>query len=753
METSSVKNPNFEGGLLERAQMVTVAGNAPAFTLSTQLHLSRDEPVARATLRATAHGVYEVRIDGELIDERVLAPGWSAMDRRLPVQTYDVTEKVRNGARLEALVGNGWWRGELGFVAMRINYASHIGFIGELEIVFESGAVQHVSTDAAWTAQTAAVGDNSIYNGQAIDRSRAGKPLTTCVIDFDRSTLVPELKPPVVRHEVIAPVSITAVDDKRYIVDFGQNLVGWTRLRVRGDAATRVTLRHAEALDGKELAIRPLRGARATDSYVLSGGADVFEPTFTFHGFRYVEVSGLVAPLLPENIEAVVVHSKMRRTGWFECSNPQVNRLVENSIWSQKGNFLDVPTDCPQRDERLGWTGDLAVYAPSAAYQFDVADLLHGWMLDLDAELCDVGYVPFVVPNLFKFSSAVALKIYKHLLGPTAIWGDAAVWVPEALWWAYGDKARLAEHYPAMRGHLDSVIARLSPSGLWDSGFQFGDWLDPTAPPDKPLASKSDPGVVATACLYRTARFAQRAAEILDKGEDAQRWQALASRTRSAFQEHYVEAGGRIRSDAQAVYALALHFGLLDDAQRVAAARRLADLVRECGHHVATGFAGTPYVVWALADNGYVEDAYRLLLQKECPSWLYQVEQGATTIWERWDSLLPDGSINPGEMTSFNHYALGAVVDWLYKTVAGIRPAQPGYARLHLQPTPGPGLDWARGELETRHGRVACGWRRDGKDVVIECTIPTGVEADLHTWLGEVVVLGAGTHEIRRAAA
>lgn len=750
METRSLNAGAAPDDLLSRAQMVTVAGKAPSFILSTLLKLDETHgDIARATLRATAHGVYEVRIDGQAVHERVLAPGWNAYDFHLQVQSYDVTALVRHGARLEALVGNGWWRGELGFGDMALDYGSHIGFIGELEIVYASGAVQHIASDLSWTAETSAVGPNTIYNGQLIDASRSGSKLTTCLVNFDRSTLIPDVKPPILRQETIAPVSVTAMDEKRYLVDFGQNLVGWVKLKVRGDAGTRIKLRHAEVLERGELCVRPLRAAKATDTFVLTGGDDVFEPTFTFHGFRYAEVTGYPGALSAEQIEAVVVHSEMRRTGRFECSNAMVNRLVENSVWGQKSNFLDVPTDCPQRDERMGWTGDIAVYAASAAFQFDVADVLHGWMLDLDRELKQGGYVPFIVPNLFKFASKAAIKAYAHILGPTAIWGDAAVWVPEALWWAYGDEARLAQHYPAMAGHLESILPRLSENGLWEKGFQFGDWLDPTAPHDKPMAAKSNPSVIANACLFRTASFAALAAGKLGKTEDAQRWTALAARTRSAFQQTYVEPDGRLRSDAQAVYALAIHFGLLDDEQRRAAAARLAELVRESGHRVQTGFAGTPYVVWALSEHGYVEDAYRLLLQTDNPSWLYAVAMGATTIWERWDSLLPDGTVNPGEMTSFNHYALGAVVDWLYKAVAGIRPASPGYQRLHLQPTPGPGLDWARAELDTRYGTVACGWRREGGEIVIECTVPEGIEADLHTGQGQVRVLGAGRHEIR----
>jgi alpha-L-rhamnosidase len=337
---------------------------------------------------------------------------------------------------------------------------------------------------------------------------------------------------------------------------------------------------------------------------------------------------------------------------------------------------------------------------------------------------------------------------------PTAIWGDAAVWVPEALWWAYGDRDRLEAYYPGMVGHLESVEARLSDTGLWDEGFQFADWLDPTAPPDNPIAAKADKGVVATACLYRSASFTAQVAELLGKEEDAARWNALAERTKAAFNHHYVSDGGnRIHSDAQTVYALAIHFGLLDEEGSHNAGARLSELVAANDYRVATGFAGTPFITWALTATGHVDDAYRMLLQEENPSWLYAVTMGATTVWERWDSMLPDGSINPGEMTSFNHYALGAMVDWLYKMVAGIRPAMPGYGRLLLQPTPGPGLDWAKGSLVTRHGTVESGWRRTDSGIAVDVVVPAGVEAEVVLPDGSRHTVGAGSHAFTSAAA
>jgi alpha-L-rhamnosidase len=642
-------------------------------------------------------------------------------------------------------VGNGWWRGDFGFEGLAANYGDELGLLAAVVVEYADGSRQELPTSAAWTATTCEVTANSIYDGQTIDarlRGSTGTPLTVSEADFDPSVLVAQTGPLVRRQEVLAPQRIWTSPAGRTLVDFGQNLVGWVRVRVSGPAGTVVTLRHAEVLEQDELGTRPLREARATDSYLLSGAEDVFEPTFTFHGFRFVEVDGWPGVLDASALEAVVVHSDLTPTMRFECSNPLVNRLVQNSIWGQKGNFLSVPTDCPQRDERLGWTGDLAVYAPTAATQFDVADFLHSWLLDVAAETVHHSPpgVPVVVPDILKYGHYPADAPFRDIHSQ-AIWSDAAAWVPLALWEAYGDRDRLAAHYPGMVAHAESIEPLLSPSGLWDQGMQLADWLDPDAPPDMPWAAKADPGVVATASFYRSVAFAARAASVLGKEADAVRWAALAGRIREAFRTHYV-VDERITSDCATVYALAICFGLLDADELPWAARRLAEVVRERGHVVTTGFAGTPFVTWALSENGYAEDAYALLLQTECPSWLYPVTMGATTIWERWDSMLPDGSINPGEMTSFNHYALGAVCDWLYAAVAGIRPAEPGFARILIQPTPGPGIDWVDATRATPVGDVRVRWRTGGGRFHLTAELPPGVPAE--------VVLPDGT---RHAAA
>ena len=523
--------------------------------------------------------------------------------------------------------------------------------------------------------------------------------------------------------------------------------MGWLRFSVQGDAGSEITIKHAEVLEDSELGTRPLRSAKATDRLILSGGFDEFEPTFTFHGFRYVQIEGWpggVDALRRNPPMAIVVSSDLHRIGEFACSDDDLNQLHRNVVWGQRGNFVDVPTDCPQRDERLGWTGDLAAFAPTAAFLFDVNGFLKDWLVDLDLEQAHAeGLVPFVVPDVLKYAPPEGDRPKPDT---AAVWSDAAVWVPWALWQAYGDRDGLATAYPAMVAHVRREASLTSDTGLWDTGFQFGDWLDPAAPPDRPGDALADKGVVATACLYRSATMLAGFAEILGHADDAAEFADLAARTKAAFDQHYVSSDGRVHSDCPTVYALAIHFGLLDEPQLSAAGERLVELVRENGYRIATGFAGTPYISDALTRTGHLDVAYQILLERECPSWLYPVTMGATTIWERWDSMLPDGSINPGEMTSFNHYALGAVADWMHRVVGGLSPAEPGYRRVRIAPQPGGGLTWAATSLETPHGTVAVRWETSEEGLRVDVELPEGVEGDLVLPGVDPVALGSGRH-------
>jgi alpha-L-rhamnosidase len=741
---------------------------AGAPLLRTEVRLDAGHgDVTDASLRATAHGVFTAWINGTPVSDDVLSPGWTSYEWRLRYREYDVTDLVRaapdGNLVLGLALGNGWFRGRLGWGGGRAYYGSELGALAQLEIVFADGHRQVVGTDEAWRAGPSDVLENDLYDGETIDaRLRddawlrsgfAAEGWAGVHVDggFDPSVLTPYVGPAVVRHEEVRPVRIWSSPSGRTLVDFGQNLVGWLRFTVRGERGSTITIRHAEVLENGELGVRPLRTAKATDRFILSGGEDTFEPTLTFHGFRYAEIEGWPGELTPDSLVAVVVHTDLRRIGEFECSDEMLNQLHRNVVWGLRGNVLDVPTDCPQRDERLGWTGDLAAFAPTAAFLYDVEDFLRDWLADLALEQRAAdGRVPFVIPDVLKY---IPPRPGRAAEESTAIWGDAAVWVPWALWQAYGNVDVLAQAYDAMTAHVRRVESLLSPTGLWDTGFQFADWLDPTAPPDDPAAAKADKGVVATACLYRSARLTAEAAQILGREADAEHFRGLADRTRSAFTEHYVSDDGTVHSDAQTVYALAIVFGLLDEPAQKKAGDRLAALVAESGYRISTGFAGTPFVTDALTATGHLDDAYRLLLQQECPSWLYSVTMGATTVWERWDSMLPDGSINPGQMTSFNHYALGAVADWMHRVVGGIAPGEPGYRTVRVAPRPGGGLTWATTSLDTRHGCVVVEWRVTDGVLQVDLSVPDGVTAEIDLPDGQRQRVTGGRHRLTSADA
>ena len=688
-----------------------------------------------ARLYLTALGVYEAEINGRIVGDSVLAPGWTSYSHRLRYGTFDVTAHLREGRNaIGALLGDGWFRGRLGYGKGKRNlYGDRLALLAQLELAYADGTTEVVTTDENWRATTGPIRASDLYDGEEYDARLElsgwsspdfddGDWQGVRIIERDLGTLVAPSGPPVRRIELVSPVAITKSPSGQTIVDFGQNLVGRLRLTVNGSAGGTITLRHAEVLEGGELSTRPLRYAKATDSYTpRGGGVEIWEPRFTFHGFRYAEITGWPGEPQAEDIVAVVLHSDLERTGWFECSDGLINRLHENVVWSMRGNFLDVPTDCPQRDERLGWTGDIQVFAPTASFLYDVAGFLSSWLQDLAAEQHETGTVPHYVPGA---------PSSRQPSPPAAAWGDAAVIVPWVLHERFGDVGILSAQYASMRAWVDLLAERAGDRYLWDSGFQYGDWLDPAAPPDNPAAARTSPYIVATAYFARSAELLARAARVLGRSEDEEMYAALAARVREAFGKAYVLPNGQTTSDAATAYSLCLEFGLLPDAdQRRHAGERLASLVREGGYRVSTGFVGTPLILDALCGVGEHEVAFRLLTERECPSWLYPVTMGATTIWERWDSMLPDGTVNPGEMTSFNHYALGAVADWLHRTVAGLAPTEPGYRRLEVRPRPGGGITSAAARHLTPYGPAALSWRLTDGEMTVEVTVPPNTTA------------------------
>lgn len=738
------------------------AEQAPLFRRDFELD-SGHGAVANAVLIVSALGICEPTINGAAVSEALLTPGWTSYEWRIRYAEHDVTTLLKPGSTtLGIAVGNGWYRGRLAWEGGSGYYGDELAAFCELRIEFGDGHQQTIATDEGWRAGAGATTTNDLYDGQSIDARR--HPLgwsepgfddsawtAVHTIDVDLRKLDGYTAPPVVRQGELVPERIWESPSGAVLLDYGQNLVGWIRTRVTGPEGGAVTVKHAEVLEHDELGVRPLRTAEATDRFTLSGGDDVFEPTMTFHGFRYAQVDGWpggIDAMRPEDLTAVVVSSDLRRTGRFASSHPELNKLHENVVWGMRGNFVDVPTDCPQRDERLGWTGDIAAFAPSAAFLFDTKDFLADWLIDLALEQeHQDGIVPFVVPDILK---KVGIPEVFKPLDSTAVWSDAAVWVPWALWEAYGDPTVLEDQYSSMTSHVRRVASLLSPEGLWDSGFQFGDWLDPDAPPQRPEAAKADPSVVATACAFRSATMMADTADLLGRADDAAEFRTLAARIRAGFNAEYLE-GGRIHSDSTTVYTLAIVFGLLDDTARESAGTRLSELVAASGYRISTGFAGTPFVMDALSSTGHTDTAGRLLLQRECPSWLYPVTMGATTIWERWDSMLPDGTINPGEMTSFNHYALGAVADWMHRVLGGIAPLQPGYREALIAPEPIAGVDWVETSLETPSGLISVRWERTDAGIRLTAAVPVGVTATLR--LGDSTeVVGAGTHVMEASA-
>lgn len=750
---------SVEAGLLEATDWVArfvgpaEERDAPAPCPYLRREFEVHRPAERARLHVTALGCYELELNGERVGDHVLAPGWSSYDHRLRYETFDVTDLVRDGANaIGAILGDGWYRGTLGFRGGRRNvYGDRLALLAQLEI----GGTVVVATDEEWRATTGPILSSGLYEGETYDArleldgwsqssyddsSWSGvRPL-----DRDLRTLVARTGPPVRRTQLVAPVSIEASPSGRTIVDFGQNLVGRLHINVSGEAGTTITLRHAEILLDGELCTAPLRGATATDRYTLRGAREeTWEPRFTFHGFRYAEVEGWPGELRPEHVTAVVCHSDMERTGWFECSDDRVGRLHENIVWGMRGNFLDVPTDCPQRDERLGWTGDIQVFAPTACFLYDCAGFLESWLADLAADQREDGVVPVVVPNIAAFMDFAF---------PAAGWSDAAVVVPWVVYERFGDRGLLRRQYDSIRAWVDHVVERAGERRLWTGGFQFGDWLDPIAPVDKPHAGRTDADLVAGAYLFRSLTLLVQVADVLDETDDAARYRTIADEVRKAFVQEFVTPSGRVVADSQTAYAMALQFGLLtDDAQRATAGERLAKLVKRAGYTIGTGFLGTPILCDALCDSGNEAAAFDLLTQEECPSWLYPVLRGATTIWERWDGLLPDGRVNGETMNSFNHYAFGAVGDWLHRVAGGLAPSEPGYRSMRIAPTPGGGLSHASSRHLTPYGVAESSWRIDGSVIEVSAVVPPNTTATVVLPGGptEPIRVGSGSHRWR----
>ena len=687
-----------------------------------------------ATAFITAHGLYEAHINGVKVGDAVLTPGWTSYHKRLQYQVYDVTNLVKNGINAVGVVlGSGWYRGHLAWKHQLNVYGKDIALLMQIKIDYSDGTSETIVSDESWKSTTGAIRYSEIYNGETIDarlekngwdnvgyddKNWAG----TKELNIAKDNLIATQNELVKKHEEFKPLRIFKTPKGEQVIDFGQNLVGWTVLRVKGNAGDSVRLYHAEVLDkAGNFYTANLRTAKAEDNYILSGGKDVFEPHFTWHGFRYVKVVG-IRELKAEDIKAVAIYSDMKSTGTFECSNPLVNQLQHNILWGQKGNFLDVPTDCPQRDERLGWTGDAQVFCNTAAFNMNVHNFFAKWTKDIAVEQTAKGCVPNVVPN-----------VLGEVGSSSAGWGDVSTIVPWNIYLAYGDTAMLTQQYNSMRAYVE-YMHNTSKNNLWNSGFHFGDWLYYHPENDKDgRAAITDKYLIAQCFYSYSVQLLINAAKVLGKTDDVTSYTALQEKVKSAFRQEYATPNGRLVSNTQTAYLLALNFDMLPDSVRKQAAERLANNIKSYNNHLTTGFLGTPYLCSVLTNFGYNELAGKLLLQDTYPSWLYPVKMGATTIWERWNGQKTDSTFETTSMNSFNHYSYGAIGDWLYKKLVGIDTYDDGVGYQHskIQPHPFSGITYASASLETYYGTLASSWNLGNGLLTIHANIPANTHSTI----------------------
>ena len=700
-----------------------------------------EKKIASARVYVTSHGYYELHLNGNKVGDQVLTPGWTSYGKRLQYQVYDVTSQLKEGNNaIGAVLGNGWYRGPLAWGDNWAIYGKRLGLLLQLRITFTDGTESLVLSDETWKTSTdGAIRRNGIYFGETYD---ATKKLTGWDIagyndnnwkkadtgNYSLNNLIAAEGAQTRKIQEIKPVRIFRTPKGNLVVDMGQNMVGWLRLKVKGTKGTVVTLRHAEVLDKfGEFYTTNLRAARCELNYTLAGtGEEIYEPRFTFMGFRFVEVIGFPGELTAENLTGVVVHSDMAVTGSYECSNPLINQLQHNIQWGQKGNFVDVPTDCPQRDERLGWTGDAQAFCRTAAFNMDVAAFFTKWLKDVAADQRPGGEVPDVIPDVLNKQGSATIA-------PSAGWGDVSVIAPWTMYLVYGDKRLLRTQYPSMKAWVDYMKKKAGDSYIWKGGSKYGDWLFYHPPvnnhPEPDGYTEHD--FIATAFYAYSTSILVAAAKELGNTEDEWHYDAVYKKIKEVFINEYVTNAGRVGTNSQTSYVLALMFNLLPDNLREKSAAFLAEDIRNRKNHLSTGFLGTVYLCHVLSATGYTDVAYDLLLQETYPSWLYPVKMGATTIWERWDGEKTDSTFQDANMNSFNHYAYGAIGDWMYRVSAGLETSTPGYKHSIIQPHPTKKLSYSKASFESSYGTVASGWERKGSKIIVNVKIPANTTATI----------------------
>jgi len=707
-------------------------GPSPLFRKAFSLN----NKVKKARLYISSYGLYDAYINGIRLGNAYFAPGWTSFHKQLQYQVYDVSTQLAKGNNaIGVMLGDGWYRGNL--MGGRNFYGKEPALLAQLLVEYENGEKELIITDESWSMFTdGPIRAADIYNGERYDARKEIANWSNADFDSDGwnkvlvnselpfNNLVISAAPPVTAHERIKPIKLITTPKGEKVIDFGQNLVGWVNFTVNGQAGDSLRITHAEVLDKQgNFYTENLRAAKQQLTYILNGkGEESYHPHFSFQGFRYIKIEGAKEKITTDNIEAIVLHSDMAPTGTFKTSNALINQLQHNIQWGQKGNFLDVPTDCPQRDERLGWTGDAQAFFNTAAYNMDVAGFFIKWLKDLKADQFSNGSVPHVIPYYWEGEQ-----------GGSAGWADASTIIPWDFYQVYGDRKILADQYQSMAKWVQFMTAN-STNNLWDKGWHFGDWLFYIPDDDRDgKAAITDKYLIAQTFYAHSVQLMINTAKVLGRQEDVLSYESLLKKIKAAFLHEFVTPSGRLVSSSQTAYVLALHFDMLPENSREQAAKRLVENIKSYDYHLTTGFLGTPYLCHVLSRFGHQDVAYKLLMQETYPSWLYPVKKGATTIWERWDGIKPDSTFQNKEMNSFNHYAYGAIGDWMYKNIAGIQPLEefPGYKRFVIAPKPGGGITSTEASFESVYGRISAAWQVQNNLMQLTVEVPPNTKAKL----------------------
>ncbi len=754
-ETEWSERAFFEMGLLSttdwKAQWIDPEKNIdslkqqPAPMLRKEFKLN--QKIQSARLYVTSKGLNEMYINGKRVGDNVFTPGWTSYKNQIQYFTYDITALLKTGDNaVGAILGDGWFRGYLAWANARNHYGTKLALLAQIIITFSDGTQQIIGTDETWKATSnSPIVNSDLYMGETYDARREqlgwteakfddskwSTVETTNIFESINSKLVAPKGQAVHRIEELKAQKIIITPEGDTVIDFGQNLTGWVKMKVRGAVGMTVTINHAEVLDkAGNFYTANLRAARCEINYTLRGnGEEIFEPHFSFFGFRYARIKNYPNYFhskledLKDFFSAVVVHTDMPKTGEFVTSNALINQLQHNIQWGQKGNFLDVPTDCPQRDERLGWTGDAQAFVRTASYNFNVSGFFNKWLVDVATDQNKTGAVPFVIPDVLS----------KGKSQTSAGWGDVSVIAPWTMYTVYGDKRLLERQYPSMKAYVEYIRKSAGDSLIWKNGSVFGDWLffHPRETRHTEADGFTDQDYIATAFFAYSTKLLQQSAEVLGKKDDAVFYKILHKKIKENFIQEYFTPRGRTASDSQTSYVLALFFDLLPERMRANAVNNLVMDIKSRGYHLSTGFLGTPYLCHVLSQNNKTDIAYKLLLQQTYPSWLYPVKMGATTIWERWDGIKTDSTFQDANMNSFNHYAYGAIGDWMYRVCAGIEVGTVGYKHILIQPQPTDSLNDAKATFNSNYGEIVSGWKKTATGFIFSIKIPANTTATI----------------------